>query len=182
MAEAAAARPAGMLLVVTGNGKGKTTSAFGQALRAVGHGAKVLIIQFMKGSDRYGEVQAVRRHLSEYVLIEQYGREQFVDKANPASEDLRLAQRGLARAREALASGEFGLVILDEVNVAVDFGLVTAQDLLKTVEARESGVDVMVTGRYAPPAIVQAADLVSEVLDIKHPFTEGVAARVGIEY
>lgn len=172
----------GLLLVVTGNGKGKTTSAFGQALRAIGHGSKVLVIQFMKGSDTYGEVRAARSHLADHLTVEQYGRDRFVDKANPEPEDLRLAQKGLARAREALASGEFGLVILDEANVAIDFGLATVDDLLKSLAARRPGVDVMVTGRYAPAALVRQADLVSEVLDIKHHFTEGIPARPGIEY
>ncbi len=172
----------GLIMVVTGNGKGKTTSAFGQALRAAGHGVRVLIVQFMKGSETYGEVQAVRRYLGDLVTVEQHGRQQFVDKANPLPEDVELARRGLERAREALFGSEFGLVILDEINVALDFGLVRWEDVEAVLAGRHPAVDVMLTGRYAPPQLVQMADLVSEVLDIKHHYAEGVPARAGIEF
>jgi cob(I)alamin adenosyltransferase len=102
-------------MVLTGNGKGKTTSAFGQALRVAGHGKRVLIVQFMKGSETYGELLAVRKHLGDLITVEQYGRHQFVDKADPARVDIDLAREGLKRARQALASGDFALVVLDEL-------------------------------------------------------------------
>jgi len=172
----------GLLMVLTGNGKGKTTAAFGQALRAVGHGVRVLVIQFMKGSENYGEITAARKHLGDFLTVEQYGRHSFVNKADPAPEDVELARKGLARAREVLTGDEFGMVILDELNVAVDFGLVSAAEVEKLLSSRRPSLDVVVTGRYAPPSIVQQADLVSEVLDIKHHFAEGVPAREGIEF
>lgn len=172
----------GLIMVLTGNGKGKTTSAFGQALRAIGHGIRVLIIQFMKGSETYGELQAARKYLGDLLTVEQYGRNEFVDKANPSPVDIELARRGLDRAREALASREFGLVVLDEINVAMDFGLLPWEDVEAVLAARHPSVDVLLTGRYAPPQLVQAADQVSEVLDIKHHYAEGVPARAGIEF
>lgn len=172
----------GLLMVLTGNGKGKTTSAFGQALRAVGHGTKVLVIQFMKGSETYGEIVAARKYLKDLLTVEQFGRAEFVSKANPLPEDIRLAHQGLDRAREALAGGGWGLVILDEINVAMDFGLVGWEEVRAVLETRDPAVDVLLTGRYAPTELAQAADLVSEVLDIKHHYAAGVPAREGIEF
>ncbi|HCJ09585.1 MAG TPA: cob(I)yrinic acid a,c-diamide adenosyltransferase [Clostridiales bacterium] len=172
----------GLLMVLTGNGKGKTTAAFGQALRAIGHGARVLVIQFMKGSDTYGELKAARKYLDGLLVVEQYGLDRFVDKDNPRPEDLELARRGLERAREVLTGGEFPLVILDEINVALDFGLLPLEEVLEVLSARHPSVDVLLTGRYAPPAIVQEADLVSEVLDIKHHYAQGTPGRRGIEF
>ncbi len=172
----------GLVMVLTGNGKGKTTSAFGQALRVAGHDGRVLVIQFMKGSDNYGEILAARRYLSDLIVVEQHGRHEFVDRAKPLQVDIDLARRGLARATEALAKGDFDLVVLDEINVALDFGLVPWDDVEAALAARRPGVDVLLTGRWAPPQLVQIADQVSEVLDIKHHFTEGTPAREGIEF
>lgn len=172
----------GLVMVLTGNGKGKTTSAFGQALRAIGHGARVLVIQFMKGSPNYGEFLAAEKYLAGHLVVEQHGRDSFVHKGNLEPEDLELARRGLERARDELARGHFGLVVLDEVNVAVDFGLLALSDVEEALAGRRPDVDVLLTGRYAPPALVQAADLVSEVLDIKHHYADGVSAREGIEF
>jgi cob(I)alamin adenosyltransferase len=172
----------GLVMILTGNGKGKTTSAFGQALRAIGHGDRVLIIQFMKGSENYGEFLAAREYLAGHLTIEQHGLDRFVDKGNPLPEDIELAGRGMARAREALAQGDYGLVVLDEINVALDFGLISLADVQEALASRKPGVDVVLTGRYAPGALVQAADMVSEILDIKHHYAEGVPAREGIEF
>jgi cob(I)alamin adenosyltransferase len=172
----------GLVMVLTGNGKGKTTSAFGQALRAIGHGAKVLVIQFMKGSEEYGELKAARQHLGGVLTVEQHGLHRFVDKANPRPEDIDLARRGLAKAKEALAGGEYGLVVLDEINVALDFGLIGLADVQEALASRRPHVDVILTGRYAPTELVQAADMVSEVLDIKHHYADGIPAREGIEF
>ena len=175
----------GLVMVATGNGKGKTTAAFGQALRVAGHGGRVLIIQFMKGSDNYGEIQAVRRYLGDLIRVEQYGRHEFVNKAAPDPVDVELARQGLARAAEALAadgSADFDLVVLDEINVALDFGLIPWEEVEALLQRRRPSVDVLLTGRWAPPPLVQLADQVSEVLDIKHHFAEGVPAREGVEY
>ncbi len=172
----------GLIMVLTGNGKGKTTSAFGQALRVAGHGRRVIIIQFMKGSENYGEILAARKFLGDLVTVEQYGRHEFVDKRNPAPVDIDWARKGLARATEVLAGGDHDLVILDEINVALDFGLVPWEDVEAALAARHSRPDVLLTGRYAPPQLVQLADQVSEILDIKHHFAEGVPAREGVEF
>jgi len=171
----------GLVMVYTGNGKGKTTAALGLTVRAVGHGLSVYIIQFMKGSGNYGEIIALRKYLPG-VTIEQFGLETFVNKANPSPEDRELAARGLARAREVVTAGEHDLVILDEINVAVDFNLIAYEDLLALLRARPSHVDLVLTGRYARPELVREADLVSEVLEIKHHYEAGVPAREGIEF
>lgn len=172
----------GLLMVITGDGKGKTTAAFGLALRVAGHGGRVLVIQFMKGSENYGEIQAARKHLSEFITVEQYGRHDFVNKDNPLPVDVDLARKGLARAREVLPAGDHSLIILDEINVAMDYGLVPWAEVEAILASRHPSVNVLLTGRWAPPQLVQAADQVSEVLDIKHHFAEGVPAREGVEF
>ncbi|HEY3316149.1 MAG TPA: cob(I)yrinic acid a,c-diamide adenosyltransferase [Bacillota bacterium] len=174
-------RKRGLCLVFTGNGKGKTTAALGLALRAVGHGLTVHVIQFMKGSANYGEVIAMRKYLPG-VTIDQFGLETFVNKADPAPEDRELAAKGLARANEVVTAGEHDLVILDEINVAVDFNLITLDEVLELVHRRPTHVDLVLTGRYARPELVREADLVSEVLEIKHHYEAGVQAREGIEF
>ena len=170
----------GTVQVYTGDGKGKTTAALGLGLRAWGHGARVLVIQFMKGRINYGELEATRR--LDGFDVEQYGRETFVDRDDPEAEDVALAQKALERAREIVAANAYDLVILDEVNVAVDYGLVAAKDILEIVAARPDEMELVLTGRNAPAAFVDAADLVSEVREIKHHYRDGVAARKGIEH
>ncbi|MDP2871917.1 MAG: cob(I)yrinic acid a,c-diamide adenosyltransferase [Bacillota bacterium] len=170
----------GLLMVYSGQGKGKTTAALGLALRAVGHGKKVLMIQFMKGDPNYGEIKAAK-FLPGFEIVQQ-GQPSFVDQSNPGAEDLRLAQEGLRLAGRALAQGDQDLIVLDELNVAVEYGLVSPDEMLATLERRRPEVDVVVTGRGAHPELVKRADMVSEILDIKHHFHEGVTARAGIEY
>lgn len=170
----------GLLMVYSGRGKGKTTAALGLALRAVGHGKKVLMVQFMKGDPGYGEIKAAR-HLPGLTII-QKGQQSFVDRSDPAAEDVRLAQEGLQLARHALREGDEDLIILDELNVAVDYGLISLDEMLAALEKRRPEVDVVVTGRGAHPELVKRADMVSEVLNIKHHFHQGVAGRAGIEY
>ncbi len=168
-------------MVYTGNGKGKTTAALGLALRAAGHGKRAYIIQFMKGDEDYGEVKAVRRYLPNITLV-QSGLPSFVDRGSPSEEDIRLAKEGLALARKVLAEGDWELVILDEVNVAIDYGLLESQEVLNAVLGRAEGVDVVLTGRYAPKELIDAADMVSEVREIKHHYRSGVKAKAGVEY
>lgn len=176
-------RGKGLVLVYTGNGKGKTTAAFGLALRAIGHGQAVYVVQFMKGPERtYGEAEAAQRFLSEWLTVVQSGRDQFVDRAHPAPEDRELARRGLELARRAMLSGRYQLVVLDEVNVAVDFGLLSVKDVMDLLDDRPPDVGLVLTGRYAPPELVARADMVSEVREIKHHYRQGVAARPGIEF
>jgi len=171
----------GLFLLYTGNGKGKTTASIGLGMRAVGRGKKVKMLQFMKGPGRiYGETIAVRKYVPGFE-IEQVGRDGFVKKGDPSAEDRDAAQRGLMLAKEAL-SGEYGLVILDEINVALSFGLLESADVLAAIGNRAEGVDVVVTGRYAPQEVLDAADMVSEVVEVRHHFKKGVPAREGIEF
>jgi len=170
----------GLLMVYSGHGKGKTTAALGLALRAIGHGMKVLMIQFMKGDPEYGEVRAAR--LLPGMEIVQKGLPSFVQPGNPRPDDLRLAKEGLQLAGRALADGNWDLVILDELNVAVDYGLLTLPEVLRALDGRTEQVNVVVTGRGAHPELVKRADMVSEVLEIKHHFHAGAGARKGIEY
>jgi cob(I)alamin adenosyltransferase len=169
----------GTVQVYTGHGKGKTTAAVGLALRAVGHGLRAYMIQFMKGRE-YGELKAAE--LLPGLVIEQSGRDEFVDRKNPSPIDIELAKSGLAKARQAIVGGEYDVVILDEINVALDFGLVTLDEVRSLIESRPDHVELVLTGRAAHPEIVKLADLVSEVLNIKHHYNAGVEARKGIEY
>ena len=170
----------GLIFVYTGNGKGKTTAAMGQVLRAVGHGLKVLVIQFMKGK-KYGEVIACEKFLPG-VTVCPCGLDSFVMRGNLAPVDIELAQLGLNMARKALSSGEYNMVVLDEINVALDFGLISVSDVVEMVKGRATNVDVVMTGRYAPPEIIEIADTVSEVNEIKHHYSTGLKERAGIEY
>ena len=170
----------GIIMINTGNGKGKSTSAFGLALRAVGHDQNVCIIQFMKGDIDTGEYRAFAKYLPQ-VRFEATGSTDFVDRDNPSPMDLDEADRGMQLAKEAL-QGDYQLVILDEINVAIDFGLVSTESVLRLVQQRAPHVSVMLTGRQAPESLRQAADMVSEITEIKHHFYSGVAAKPGIEY
>lgn len=177
------ARGRGLVMVYTGNGKGKTTAAFGLALRAIGHGASVYVVQFMKGPDRtYGEVEAARKYLGDLLTVVQCGRDEFVDRQRPSPADRELAEEGLELARRAMVTGRYQLVILDEISVAVDFGLLSLAGVLALLDDRPPAVDLLLTGRYAPPELVARADLVSEVREIKHHYRRGIPARPGIEF
>jgi cob(I)alamin adenosyltransferase len=168
----------GYLQVYTGNGKGKTTAAIGLAVRAAGAGLRVLFAQFVKGK-RYSEIEALER-FSDIITVEQYGRSAFIEK-EPAPEDIEAAGKGLAAVRESLRSGEYRLVILDEANIALHYGLFTIEELLDAIRQRSPKCEVVVTGRNAPQALIDAADLVTEMKEIKHYYTDGVEARPGIE-
>ncbi len=169
-----------LVMVITGNGKGKTTAAFGQALRAVGQGYKVCVIQFMKGR-KYGEVLAAEQYLADLTII-QAGQDSFVMRDQPSAVDVELARQGFEQAREAVHCQKYDMVILDEINVAVDFQLIAEDDVLDLVKNKPAGVDLILTGRYASKRMMDQADLVSEVLEIKHPYHTGVEGRAGIEY
>ncbi|MGI5876773.1 MAG: cob(I)yrinic acid a,c-diamide adenosyltransferase [Dethiobacteria bacterium] len=169
----------GLVMIYTGNGKGKTTAALGQAFRAAGHGYRILIINFMKGWD-FGEAKAAA-YLPNMEVVKA-GRETFVDKDNPDEKDLRLAAAGLARAREAACSGDYDLIVLDEINVAVHYNLIPLQEVLELIENRLPEVDLILTGRYVPAEFLEIADLVSEIKEIKHHYQDGAVARKGIEY
>lgn len=180
MARKASRKRRGLVYLYTGEGGGKTTNAFGFALRAIGHGYKVVIIQFMKGWEDIGEVKACRR-LAPECEIYQFGRKEFVDPKNPSPEDKRLAEAGLALARKVLKRKP-KLLILDEINLAAAFGLVKVKDVLKLLDEVPPSTVVMLTGRRAPRALIDRADFVSVIEDVKHPAREGIPARKGIEY
>ncbi|MDI6726192.1 MAG: cob(I)yrinic acid a,c-diamide adenosyltransferase [Smithellaceae bacterium] len=170
----------GLVLIITGNGKGKTTAAFGLALRAIGHGARVLAVQFMKGR-KYGEYLAAEAYLPN-LTIRMSGLDSFVMRDNPAPIDREMAEAGLAMAREAIAGGDYDLIILDEINVALDFGLIPLAEVVELIKTRPAALDLVLTGRYAPPEIIAMADTVSEVREIKHHYQAGTKDRQGIEY
>ncbi len=179
-ARSEALSPRGLVIVITGNGKGKTTSAFGQALRAAGQGLNVFIMQFMKGRD-YGEYKAVRKYLPQ-ITIRRSGLDSFVMRDNPAPVDIELARRGFAAVKKAAASGKYDMLILDEINVAVDFKLIPLEELISFIKNKPPALDLVLTGRYAPRALVKLADTVSEVKEIKHHYAAGIKDRAGIEY
>ena len=170
----------GLVQVYTGNGKGKTTCALGLTVRAAGNGIPVAIVQFLKGWDFYGEIKGLSYLPG--VTLERTGRAEFVRKTGPLPEDYEEARRGLAKAREFIMDETHELVILDEINVALNYGLISVRDVLEVIKNRPEGVEVVLTGRNAPEKILEAADLVTEMQEIKHPFQAGIKARKGIEY
>jgi cob(I)alamin adenosyltransferase len=170
----------GLIQVYTGNGKGKTTAALGLAFRAAGRELMVCMIQFMKGGGPYGEHLAAPK-LAPYLTIIQTGREGWVNRDNPDPEDVRLAHSALTLAKQALTGGKYDLVILDEINGAIGFGLITVDEVLPLMEAKPSNVELVLTGRNAHERIIAAADLVTEMREVKHYYKAGVPARAGIE-
>ena len=169
----------GYIHVYTGPGKGKTTAALGLGLRAVGAGFKVYMIQFMKGR-RYSELDAIA-NLSNFTVV-QHGRDEFVNKDNPEQIDIDLAQEGFAHAKDIIKNKKYDMVILDEINVAIDFNLIDLDDVVKLVEGKPEKLELVLTGRYAHPEIMKIADLVTEMLEIKHPYQQGIKARKGIDF
>lgn len=164
--------------VYTGNGKGKTTAALGLAIRAAGAGIRVYIAQFIKGME-YCELKALER-FRELITVEQFGRGCFI-VGKPEEEDIDLAKRGVKRIRKILDEGGYGMVILDEVNVAVHLGLLDVGEIVDIIEGRPSTTEIILTGRYADPKIIEKADLVTEMVEVKHYYNKGVKAREGIE-
>jgi cob(I)alamin adenosyltransferase len=170
----------GLVIVITGDGKGKTTSAFGQVLRAVGQGYRVLVVQFMKGR-KYGEYKAAKEYLPN-VTVRLVGLDSFVMRDNPAAIDIEMAQKGFALVKKAVKSGKYDMIIMDEMNVALDFKLVDLKEVIEMIENRPAGIDLILTGRNAPEEIKNLADTVSEVKEIKHHYAAGIKNRAGIEY
>ena len=170
----------GLVMVITGNGKGKTTAAFGQALRAIGQNYNVFVLQFMKGR-KYGEFIAAEKYLPR-LTIRMSGLDSFVMRDNPAAIDIELAKKGLDTARKAIMSGKYDMVILDEINVALDFKLINLKEVIDLIKNKPPALNLILTGRYAPEGIIKLADTVSEVKEIKHHYAAGVKDRAGIEY
>lgn len=167
----------GYIHVYTGNGKGKTTAALGLALRACCAGKRVFFAQFIKGME-YSELSAPR--FLDGLTIQQFGRGCFIYE-NPTEADIQAAQTGLQECSRILSAGEYDLVVLDEINIALYYRLFSVADVLAALDRRQERVEVVLTGRYAPPEIVERADLVTEMREIKHYYTQGVQARTGIE-
>lgn len=167
----------GYVQVYTGDGKGKTTAALGLALRAAGAGLRVFIGQFAKGM-KYSELNALERFPE--IEVRRYGRGCFIYR-EPEPADVEAAQAGLAEARAELASGHWDIVILDEANIATHFELISVEDLLAVIEEKPEGVELVITGRRADPRVIEAADLVTEMREVKHYYADGVPCRKGIE-
>ena len=168
----------GYIQIYTGNGKGKTTSALGLTIRAIGAGNKVFIGQFLK-SGKYSEMNTLRQ-FPDQVTVEHYGLGEFV-KGQPSEDDKKEGISGYKRIFETLKKGEYNLVIMDEGNVAVKYGIITEQDLLDLFDIKPDHVELVVTGRGATSAVMERADLVVEMKEIKHYYKQGVKARIGIE-
>ncbi|HID26277.1 MAG TPA: cob(I)yrinic acid a,c-diamide adenosyltransferase [Methanosarcinales archaeon] len=170
----------GLVEVYTGTGKGKTTAALGTALRAVGHGFHVIVIQFLKGNYGYGEVQAIK--LLPNFEIYQYGRKEFAVPRCPTEEDLEGINKAYEHAVQALLSEKYDLVILDEVLVAIDFEFLETAKVIDLIKIKPPNVELILTGRNAQNEIIEVADLVTEMREVKHPFQKGISARKGIDF
>jgi cob(I)alamin adenosyltransferase len=168
----------GYVQVYTGNGKGKTTAALGLAIRAAGAGLNVFVAQFIKHGE-YSEIKGLNR-LSDKITIEQFGCGRFI-KGRPSNEAVAAARRGLNRVKAILKAGRHSVVILDEASVAVYLNLFSENELLEIIARKPDAVEIIITGRGAGSGIIEAADLVTEMREIKHYFKNGVKARVGIE-
>ena len=172
----------GLIIVNTGPGKGKTTAAMGTALRAVGQGMRVLMLQFLKGSWHYGELDAVKAFGDKFV-IKQMGRGFVkVGSEKPDPEDVRMVEEAWVEAEKAVQSGEWDLVILDEINYAISYGMLDAGKVAESLRKKPEMVHVILTGRNAHPSIVELADTVTEMRQVKHAYEKGVMAQRGIEY
>ena len=168
----------GYVQIYTGDGKGKSTAAFGLALRAAGAGLRVFIAQFIKGG-RYSELAAFER-LSDQITIKQYGRGRFI-RENPAPEDIEMGQKGFDEVCRLVASGDYQVIIMDEANIAIRHGIISVDQVLGLIDSKPEQVELIITGRGADPGLVERADLVTEMCEVKHYHKEGVTARKGIE-
>jgi cob(I)alamin adenosyltransferase len=170
----------GLLIVKTGNGKGKTTAALGLAMRALGHGLKVCIIQFIKGSWEYGELLSAKRF--EDLLEFRVMGNGFTWKSKDLEQDKTIAHEAWSYAKQQIQSEKFSLVILDELTYLMKFGFIRQAEVIDVLAKRRDGLHVVVTGRDAPQMLIDAADLVTEMFEMKHPFKQGIKAQKGIEF
>jgi cob(I)alamin adenosyltransferase len=170
----------GLVQVFTGDGKGKTTAALGAIVRAVGHNLRVSVIFFMKGDYPYGERKTLA--MMPGVTVKSFGSEDFVFPKKVKAEQKDQAAQALAAARKDILSGDFDLVVLDEINVAVAFKMISVEDVLQLIKDKPKKLDLILTGRKADARLVEAADLVTEMVKIKHPYDSGLPARQGLDY
>ena len=173
----------GLIIIFTGDGKGKTTAALGTALRAVGFNFKVLMIQFVKGKYPYGEHTSAKRLAPNFdIIIKGRGYYKLPGDKIPEEEHKRAAQEGLALTRERMHSGDYHLIILDEINIAIHTGLLKVEEVLNLLEEKPHSLHLILTGRDAPPELIAKADLVTEMKEIMHPFKTGISAQKGIDF
>ncbi len=171
----------GMVQVYTGDGKGKTTASLGLAMRAVGHGLKVLMLQFLKNDENYGEIKSVK-YLPDFEIC-QVGRDCFVNFANPDPIDVKMVRSGWEKAKDAITAQKYDIVILDEINVAIAYGLLPVKEVIDFLECRNSGkTEIVFTGIAAPLELIELADLVTEMKNVKHYFNLGIESRTGIDH
>ncbi|HXV66559.1 MAG TPA: cob(I)yrinic acid a,c-diamide adenosyltransferase [Nitrosopumilaceae archaeon] len=173
----------GLVIVYTGGGKGKTTASLGMALRAVGHGHKICMIQFIKGSWSYGEMNSVKRLEPELeFIISGKGFVGIIDDKSPKEDHIKIAQEAIKISKQKIKSGKYDLVILDEINYAVNLGLVDIKDVISLIKSKPEKLNLVLTGNHAKPEIIELADLVTEMKEIKHPFKSGIKAKKGIDF
>lgn len=171
----------GLVQIFTGDGKGKTTAALGTVLRAAGHGFKVFVVFFMKGGYAYGEYASLPKLPD--VEVAAFGLRQFVHKSDEINpEEVKEAKAALARAREAMLSGRYDIIVMDEVNTSIFFKLLEPEEVMQLIKDKPENVELIMTGRKADKRIIEMADLVTEMVKIKHPYDKGIKARKGIEY
>jgi len=169
----------GFVHVYTGNGKGKTTAAFGLALRATGAGKSVFIAQFVKGQE-YSEIKSVKQYLP-LIKIKQYGLECFIIN-EPTQDDINIGRKGFEEVSEIIRTGEYDIIVLDEANIAIYYKLFSVVELLEVLKNKAKKTEIIITGRYAPAELIDFADLVTEMKEVKHYYANGVEAREGIEF
>ena len=173
----------GLVIVYTGKGKGKTTAALGMALRAIGYDYKVCMIQFIKGSWHYGEMTSSKRLEPEFELTAVgKGFVGIMDDKSPIEDHKKIADEALAIAQEKITSEKYNIVILDEINYAINLGLVEIDDVLKLIQTKPANVNLVLTGNHVKDEIIELADLVTEMREIKHPFKSGIRAKKGIDF
>ena len=173
----------GLTIVYTGKGKGKTTAALGIALRATGYKKKICMIQFIKGSWHYGEMESSKRLEPEFEMVAiGKGFVGIIDDKSPKEDHQKIAKEAIRISNEKMQSGKYDIVILDEINYAVNLNLISLDDVLNLIKSKPENVDLVLTGNYAKEEVIEAADLVTEMKEIKHPFQKGIKAKEGIDF
>ena len=173
----------GLTIVYTGKGKGKTTAALGIALRATGYKKKICMIQFIKGSWHYGEMDSSKRLEPEFEMVAiGKGFVGIIDDKSSKTDHQKVAKEAIRISNEKIQSGKYDIVILDEINYAVNLNLISLEDVLELIKSKPQNVDLVLTGNYAKDKVIEAADLVTEMREIKHPFQQGIKAKEGIDF
>jgi len=173
----------GLTIVYTGKGKGKTTAALGIVLRATGYKKKICMIQFIKGSWHYGEMESSKRLEPEFEMVAiGKGFVGIIDDKSPKEDHQKIAKEAIKISNEKIQSGKYDIIILDEINYAVNLNLISLEDVLELIKSKPENVDLVLTGNYAKEEVIEAADLVTEMREIKHPFQKGIKAKEGIDF